>query len=223
MIFDPMYFVIVGPALILSIVAQIWVKGAFNKFSRVGIRTGLTGAEVAEQIVRNAGLSVRIERVTGFLSDHYDPRNRVLRLSPKVFDGRSISSIGVAAHEAGHALQHARNFLPLQVRSAMVPVAQIGSQLAWPMLFIGLILSLGSLVKLGMVFFAAAVLFQLVTLPVEFDASRRAVAVLRGQGFVTQVELSGVQKVLTAAAMTYVAAAATALLQLLYFFLASRD
>ncbi len=223
MIFDPMYFVIVGPALILSIVAQIWVKGAFNKFSRVGIRTGLTGAEVAGQIVQNAGLSVRIERVTGFLSDHYDPRNRVLRLSPKVFDGRSISSIGVAAHEAGHALQHARNYLPLQVRSAMVPVAQIGSQLAWPLLFIGLILSFGSLVQLGMIFFAAAVLFQLITLPVEFDASRRAVAVLRGQGFVTQVELSGVQKVLTAAAMTYVAAAATALLQLLYFFLASRD
>lgn len=223
MIFDPMYFIIVGPALILSIVAQIWVKGAFNRFSRVGIRAGLTGAEVAAQIARNARLDVRIERGKGFLSDHYDPRGRVLRLSPKVFDGRSISSIGVAAHEAGHAIQHARNYMPLQLRSAMVPVAQFGSQLAWPLLLIGMILSFGPLVKLGMIFFAAAVLFQLITLPVEFDASRRAVAVLQGQGFVTQVELAGVQKVLTAAAMTYVAAAATALLQLLYFFLASRD
>lgn len=223
MIFDPMYFVIVGPALILSIVASIWVKSAFNKFARYGIQSGLTGAEVAQQIVRNAGLNVRVERVTGFLSDHYDPRGKVLRLSPKVHDGRSISSIGVAAHEAGHALQHARNYLPLQWRTAIVPVAQIGSQLAWPLLIIGMIFSFGSLVQLGMIFFGAAVVFQLVTLPVEFDASRRAVAVLHGQGFVNQVELAGVKKVLTAAAMTYVAAAATALLQLLYFFLASRE
>lgn len=153
------------------------------------------------------------------MSDHYDPRTRVLRLSPEVFDGRSISSVGVAAHEAGHALQHAKGYLPLQWRTAMVPITTIGSNLAWPLLMIGFIFGALSLVKIGIIFFSAAVIFQLITLPVEFDASRRAVGVLRGQAIVTQTELSGVQKVLTAAAMTYVAAAAAAVLQLLYFLL----
>lgn len=224
MFFDPLYFIIVGPALILSIVAQVWVKRAFARFSKVGVYSGLSGAEVAQRIVQNAGLGVRVERVSGFLSDHYDPRTRTLRLSPEVFEGRSVSSIGVAAHEAGHALQHAKGYLPLQWRSAMVPITTIASNLAWPLLMIGFILmsmsSLGvGLVKLGILFFSAAVLFQIITLPVEFDASRRAVGVLQGQGFVTGVELEGVKKVLTAASMTYVAAAAAAVLQLLYFLL----
>jgi hypothetical protein len=223
MYFDPLYFLIVGPALILSIVAQIWVKRSFGKYSKVTTGGGLTGAEVAQRVVQNAGLGVRVERVTGFLSDHYDPRSRVLRLSPEVFDGRSISSVGVAAHEAGHALQHARGYLPLQWRSALVPITSVGSNLAWPLLMIGFIImtmmpALGMKVVLaGIALFSLAVVFQLITLPVEFDASRRAVAVLAGQGFVSAVELEGVKKVLTAAAMTYVAAAAAAVLQLLYF------
>ena len=223
MFFDPMYFVFVGPALIFSIVAQVWVKRAFHRWSEVRTMSGLTGAEVAARIVQNAGLGVRVERVSGFLSDHYDPRSRVLRLSPEVFDGSSISSVGVAAHEAGHALQHAKNYLPLQVRSALVPVTTIGSNLAWPLLMIGFLLmslspALGiKLVYAGIIFFSAAVLFQLVTLRVVFDASRRGVAVVRSQNFVRGTELVGVQTALTAAAMTYVAAAAAAVLQLLYF------
>ena len=225
MFFDPLYLLIVGPAMILSIVAQVWVKRSFARYASLGIQSGLSGAEVAARIVQNAGLGVRVERVSGFLSDHYDPRSRTLRLSPEVYEGRSISSVGVAAHEAGHALQHAKGYLPLQWRSAMVPVTTIASNLAWPLLMIGFILMsmsqvMGSLlVQAGILFFSAADVFQIVTLPVEFDASRRAVAILQGQGFVTPVELDGVKKVLNAAAMTYVAAAAAAVLQLLYFLL----
>lgn len=217
MFFDPLYFLIVGPTMLLSIIAQFWVKGAFKKYSNVPVRGGMSGAQVAEHIVAQAGLGVRVERVQGFLSDHYDPTKRVLRLSPDVYDGRSISSVGVAAHEAGHALQHAKNYLPLQWRSALVPITKIGSMLAWPLLMIGFMLQAAGLIKLGIIFFSAAVLFQLVTLPVEFDASRRAVAVVASHGIVTGDELTGVKKVLTAAAMTYVAAAAASIAQLLYF------
>lgn len=224
MFFDPLYLLMVGPALLLSLVAQGWVKSAFGKYSKIGTARGLSGAEVAQHIVSQAGLGVRVERVSGFLSDHYDPLSRTLRLSPEVYDGHSISSVGVAAHEAGHALQHARNYLPLQWRSAMVPITKIGSNLAWPLLMVGFILQsmsmLGAgvlLIKVGIVLFSAAVLFQLITLPVEFDASNRAVAIVRSQGIVTEAEAVGVQKVLNAAAMTYVAAAAAAVLQLLYF------
>lgn len=217
MFFDPLYFLIVGPAIVLSIVAQIWVKSAFNKYSKVGVATGLSGAQVAERIVAQAGIGVRVERVQGFLSDHYDPLHRVLRLSPAVYDGRSISSVGVAAHEAGHALQHAKNYLPLQWRSALVPITKIGSALSWPLLMIGFLLGAVGLIKIGIIFFSAAVLFQVVTLPVEFDASRRAVGVIQQMGLVTATELVGVKKVLGAAAMTYVAAAASSIAQLLYF------
>jgi Zn-dependent membrane protease YugP len=217
---DPLYFLLVGPALLLSLAAQMRVRSAFRRFSRVATRRGMSGAEAAALILRSFGLSqVRIERGRGFLSDHYDPGARRLRLSPDVFDGRSIASIGVAAHEAGHALQHARGYVPLQLRTALVPAAQIGSWLAWPMLLLGLLMGAFALVKLGILFFAAAVLFQLVTLPVEFDASRRAVAVLGQQGILSGPELEGTRKVLSAAAMTYVAAAAGAVLQLLYFLL----
>lgn len=218
MFFDPLYFIIVGPALLLSIIAQIKVKSTFARFAKVATLRGMTGAEAAEAILRGHGLSgVGVRRVGGFLSDHYDPAAKVLRLSPDVHDGRSISSIGVAAHEAGHALQHAQGYLPLQIRSALVPVTQIGSWLAWPLLFFGLIMGAMGLVKLGIIVFAGAVLFQLVTLPVEFDASRRAVAVLGRQGILTEVEIDGTRKVLGAAALTYVAAAAAAVLQLVYF------
>ncbi|MCA9756505.1 MAG: zinc metallopeptidase [Candidatus Eisenbacteria bacterium] len=217
MFFDPMYFLFVGPALILSLVAQFWVKSAFNKYSQVGIQRGMSGAEVAQFIVRQANLGVRVERVQGFLSDHYDPTQKVLRLSPAVYDGRSISSVGVAAHEAGHALQHAKNYAPLAWRSALVPATKIGSMLSFPVLMIGFLMSSLGLIKIGIILFSAAVLFQIVTLPVEFDASRRAVAVVSSQGIVTQQELSGVKKVLTAAAMTYVAAAISSIATLLYY------
>lgn len=218
MIFDPVYLLFVGPAMLLSIVAQIWVKRSFSRFSQVGLSTRLSGAEAAERIVRRTGLDVRVERVSGFLSDHYDPGARVLRLSPDVYDGRSLASVGVAAHEAGHALQHAQGYLPLQFRTAMVPVTSIGSQLAWPLLMIGLLLQFTGLLYAGIILFGAVVLFQLVTLPVEIDASRRALALIRTEGIVsTETEAAGARSVLTAAAMTYIAAAATAILTLIYF------
>jgi Zn-dependent membrane protease YugP len=215
-----MYFVIVGPALILSIVAQAKVRSTFKRFSRVGTQSGITGAEAAKRLLQTYGLAgVEVIRAKGFLSDHYDPRHRVLRLSAQVHDGQSISSVGVAAHEAGHALQHAEGYFPLRVRTILVPVAKIGSYLAWPLLIIGFLFSAFALVKLAIVFFAGAVLFQLVTLPVEFDASRRAVAILGERGILVGEELDGTRKVLNAAALTYVAAAAAAVLQLIYFLL----
>jgi uncharacterized protein len=218
MLFDPMYLLIVGPAFLLSIIAQIWVKSAFSKYSQIGVLSNLSGAEAATRILTRANLSVQVERVDGFLSDHYDPRAKVLRLSSKVFEGRSLASIGVAAHEAGHALQDARGYLPLQFRSAMVPATSIGSQLAFPLLIIGMIFHSLGLLYAGIILFSAVVLFQLVTLPVEIDASRRALVMVREQGIVsTAEEAAGARSVLTAAAMTYVAAAATAILTLLYF------
>jgi len=216
--FDPLYLLLVGPALALSIVAQVRVKSTFARFSRTATLRGMSGAEAAQAILQGHGIGhVGVRRASGFLSDHYDPAAKVLRLSPQVHDGRSIASIGVAAHEAGHALQHAAGYFPLQIRSALVPVAQVGSYLAWPLLLFGLILGAAGLVQLGVFVFAGAVLFQIVTLPVEFDASRRAVAVLGRQGIMTATEIEGTRKVLGAAAMTYVAAAAAAVLQLLYF------
>ena len=218
MIFDPMYLVIVGPAFLLSIIAQVWVKRSFARFSQVGLANGLSGAEAAQRIVKRTGMSVQIERVEGFLSDHYDPTKRVLRLSPQVHDGRSIASVGVAAHEAGHALQHARGFALLGLRTALVPATSIGSKLAWPLLFMGLIFQATGLLYAGIVLFSAVVLFQIITLPVEIDASRRALALVRSEGIVSsEAEAAGARSVLTAAAMTYLAAAATSVLTLLYF------
>jgi Zn-dependent membrane protease YugP len=218
--FDPLYYLMIGPALLLSIIAQVKVQSTFARFSQIGTVGGMSGAEAASRILNAFGLgNVRVEQVGGFLSDHYDPRTRRLRLSPKVYEGRSIASIGVAAHEAGHALQHAQGYFPMQIRSALVPVTQIGSWLAWPLLLLGFILGALSLVKLGIILFSVAVLFQIVTLPVEFDASRRAVAILGQHGILTTQELQGTRSVLSAAALTYVAAAAAAVLQLLYFLL----
>ncbi len=229
MFFDPLYLLIVGPALLLSIWAQIKVKSTFARYSRVATHSNINGAETAARILQSFGIgNVDVQQTQGFLSDHYDPRKRVLRLSPDVFQGKSIASLGVAAHEAGHALQHAQNYFPLQVRSALVPVTQFGSWLAWPLLLIGFLLQSQQLLLAGIILFSAAVLFQLVTLPVEFDASRRAVAILGSQGILSGPELDGTRKVLSAAALTYIAAAAAAVLQLIYFlmragFLGSRD
>lgn len=222
MFFDPIYLLFVGPGMLLSIIAQIWVKNSFARFSKVGVATGLSGADAAQRIVDRAGIGVRVERVQGFLSDHYDPQHRVLRLSPDVYDGRSIASIGVAAHEAGHALQHASGYALLQLRTAVVPAASIGSNLAWPIMIIGLLFHFVGLLYAGILLFSAVVLFQLITLPVEIDASRRALAVVRTDGIVvSDAEAAGARTVLTAAALTYVAAAATAILTLLYFLMRS--
>jgi len=218
--FDPLYFLLIAPAFLLSIIAQIWVKSAYNKYSQTPNMRGLSGAEAADYMLRAKGVhDVRIEISSGLLSDHYDPRDKTLRLSPEVYQGRTIAAIGIACHEADHALQHAFGYAPLRLRTALVPITMIGSNLAWPLLFIGFIFHALTLIKLGILFFSGAVLFQLVTLPVEFNASFRALAAIKETGLLTADEFSGAKQVLTAAAMTYVAAAAAAILQLLYFLL----
>lgn len=219
---DPLYFMLIAPALLLSVLAQIWVKSAFSRYGQVWNRRNMTGAEAARRILQQNGLSdVSIEMADGFLGDHYDPRGRVLRLSPDVYSRPTLAAVGVAAHEAGHALQDARGYAPMRVRAALVPAAQIGSNLALPLLFVGLMIHALALVKFGVLLFAAAVLFQIVTLPVEFNASRRALAALEGVGILGPDEMPGARRVLTAAAMTYVAAAVAAVMQLLYFLLRS--
>ena len=218
---DPLYWMMVGPAILLALYAQLRVKIAFSRYSKVALRNGISGAEAAARLLARNGLdNVQIQPVRGFLSDHYNPRTRTLGLSPAVFAGRSVSAVGVAAHEAGHALQHAVGYAPMHLRSAFVPVAGLGSWLAWPLIFLGLILQSLAMVQVGIIVFSAVVLFQLITLPVEFNASTRAKRALVEAGIVTTAEEeAGVRSVLNAAAMTYVAAAAAAILQLLYFLL----
>ncbi len=212
---DPTY-VIVLPAILLALYAQFRVQSTYARYSQVPIHNGLTGAQVAGEILRRNGLSsVQIERIDGMLSDNYDPRTRVLRLSTDVHDGVSVASAGVAAHETGHAIQDARHYAPLGLRSAMVPVTQYGSWLAFPIFILGFFFHSGTMMQLGILIFSAFVAFTVVTLPVEFDASARALRALREEGLVTADELTGVRKVLSAAALTYVAAAATAILELL--------
>ena len=228
MFFDPLYFLIVGPFLLIAAWASMRVKSTFKRFASVGVRSGMTGAQAAAAVARAGGATVTIERVGGFLSDHYDPRTKTLRLSPDVHDGRSISAIAVAAHEAGHSIQHAAAYAPLTFRSAMVPITQIGSNLWLWVFFAGLLLSgtgVGqSLILLGIVLFGATVVFQLVTLPVEFDASNRAKLVLAESGIVaTQEEAQGVSSVLNAAAMTYVAGALASIATLVYLLMRSRE
>jgi len=220
MFFDPLYLLFMAPAFLISIIAQIWVKGAFSKYSKMNSQSGYSGAKTAFNILKTNGIDdVSIEETQGFLGDHYDPRSKTLRLSPDVYRSNSLAAIGVAAHEAGHALQHAQGYAPLHLRSLLVPVASIGSNLAWPLLFIGFFLQSMMMVKSGVLLFSGVVLFQLVTLPVEFNASRRALAALRTSSLVSEEEIDGSRRVLNAAAMTYVAAAAAAILQLLYFLL----
>ena len=220
MIFDPLYIIMIVPALILSVYAQIKVKSTYAKFSKMSTYRGITGAQAAREILRSAGVhGVDIELTRGFLSDHYDPRSRVLRLSESVYSGDSIASVGVAAHEAGHAIQHAHGYAPLKLRSALVTISSLGSNLAWPLLIIGFIFMAQSLILAGIIFFSLAVLFQIVTLPVEFNASSRALQALPASGILSDTEVRGARKVLSAAALTYVAAATAAILQLVYFLL----
>ena len=223
-VFDSLYWLLTLPALIFSIWAQFKVKSTFRRYSRVGVRSGMTGAEAARAVVDAGGSpGVKIERHQGFLSDHYDPRKKTLRLSPDVYDGRSISAVAVAAHEAGHSIQDAVGYAPLALRSHLVPITQIGANLwFWPF-FAGMIFGMTELMWLGVIFFSAVVVFQLVTLPTEFNASNRAKAVLAQTGIVSsQEEAVGVSKVLDAAAMTYVAALVASLMQLLYLILRAR-
>ncbi|MDP6838824.1 MAG: zinc metallopeptidase, partial [Planctomycetota bacterium] len=206
--FDPFWMLVTLIGGGLTLWAQMRVKSTFGKYSQVGVRSGMTGAQAARAVCRAGGVEeVAIERHGGFLSDHYNPKTRTLALSPDVHDGRSVSSIAVAAHEAGHAIQHASNYGPLGLRSSLVPMAGIGSRLWYLPFFLGIVLNMQPLIQLAVLLFSGVVLFQLVTLPVEFDASKRAKAVLTSSGIVsTADEARGVEQVLGAAAMTYVAA-----------------
>jgi len=219
MYLDPMYLMIVGPTMLIALWAQLKVKSAYGRYSRMANSRGLSGAEAAAEILRREGAGdVAIEPVQGWLSDHYDPGTRTLRLSPEVFHGRSVAAVGIAAHEAGHALQHAQAYLFLGMRSALVPVASIGSWLSMPLIVFGFLLHSLHLVQIGIVAFAAIVFFQFITLPVEFNASSRAKDALQRHGILTHPEeVPGMSRVLDAAAMTYVAATLTAVAQLLYF------
>jgi Zn-dependent membrane protease YugP len=220
MMFDPLYLAVMLAGLVLSGLASLWTKAAFRRWSQVPIGRGLTGAEVAAAILRAEGIhDVQIEPVGGFLSDHYDPRTRTLRLSPDVYGGRSVSAAGVAAHEVGHALQHAQGYAPMRLRQAMVPVAGIGTNLGIWMVVIGMVIGMTGLAYVGVALFGAFVAFTLVTLPVEFDASIRARRVLEQRGLLKGEELRGVRAVLTAAAATYLASAVSAVLQLVYWLL----
>jgi Zn-dependent membrane protease YugP len=220
MIFDPRYLIFALPGLLLGLWAQARVKGTFNKYSKVRTARGLSGAEIARYLLDQEGLQeVRIEETQGFLSDHYDPRTRVLRLSPDVYRAPSVAAAGVAAHEMGHALQHSHGYAPLQLRSAIVPAVQFGSSLAPILFIIGFLLQLTALAWVGVILFALAVLFSLITLPVEFNASKRAKVLLNSTGILAPEEAKGVDKVLDAAALTYVAAAVAAVGQLLYYVL----
>jgi Zn-dependent membrane protease YugP len=224
MFFDPLYWLLIGVIVALSGLASTAMRGTFKKFSKIPNRRGLTGADVAAAILRaNQINDVRIEPVKGHLSDHYDPRKKVLRLSEPVYGERSLAAAGVAAHEVGHAIQHAHNYVPLRFRSAWVPVAGIGSKMSW-VLIIGSMLMGGAQTALGnnlaiagLVLFATTTVFTLITLPVEFDASRRAVQTLQQQQILAADEIIGTRKVLNAAAMTYVAAAAASIMTLLYW------
>lgn len=218
MFFDPLYLCFAAPALLLGLWAQWRVKSAFNQWSQVRTGRGMTGAQVARFLLDSQGLqNVTVEETQGMLSDHYDPRSRTLRLSPDVFRTPSVAAAGIAAHEMGHALQHAQNYGPLAIRSAMVPTVQIGSMLG-PMVFIaGLLLNFTTLAWIGVILFGAVTLFAVVTLPVEFDASKRAKELLLSQGVLVPQEREGVDKVLNAAAMTYVAGALQSLSTLMYY------
>lgn len=222
MIFDPFYLLWIAPALLLSLWASWRVKSNFGKYSKVRSARGITGAEAAAEILRQNGLTeVKILRAQGMLSDHYNPMNKTLNLSESVYDSASVAAIGIAAHEAGHALQHAQGYAPMWLRSLLVPTANIGSSLGYMAMLFGLFLAQQNLVLVGAILFSAVLAFQVVTLPVEFNASSRAKSLILDYGIISEREREGVDKVLNAAALTYVAAAISTLLTLLYFLMRS--
>jgi Zn-dependent membrane protease YugP len=213
-----MYILFALPALLLGLWAQFKVKSSFSKYSKVRSTTGMTGADIARRMLDMSGLyQVKVEQVSGFLSDHYDPRSRTLRLSPQVYQSNSLAAAGVAAHEAGHALQHQDAYVPMQIRSAIVPTVQLGSWLGPIIFMVGFFLNTEPLAWVGLILFAATAVFALVTLPVEFNASRRAKAWLADSGVIYNNEIGGINSVLDAAALTYVAAAVQAVSTVLYY------
>ncbi len=212
------YYLYMIPAILLVLFAQLLVSARYNGYSKIATHQRVTGKEVAEAILRQNGISdVQVCRVGGKMSDHYHPTQKVINLSEGVYDSTSVAAVGIAAHEAGHAVQHAKGYLPIKIRTALVPVCNIGASLALPLILIGAVMNAFALVNLGLIFFATATLFQLVTLPVEFNASRRAMAFIRSSNLFSREEESGARKVLTAAAFTYVAALAQSVMQLLYY------
>lgn len=215
---DPLYWIMMMPVLALSLFASLKVKTTYKKYSRIQSSSGMTGADVAREILNRNGLgNVSVVETQGFLSDHYDPAKKEVRLSPDNYRSSSIAAIGVAAHETGHAIQHAKSYAPLVLRNMMVPVASIGSNFSWIIILAGFIMGAMGLVKAGILLFSVVVFFQLVTLPVEFNASSRAKEILSSQVMISSSDSAGVSKVLSAAAMTYVAAAASSIMTLLYF------
>ncbi len=220
MIFDPMYFVIILPGFLFALWASYKTKSVFKKYSKVATMNGLTGAQAAQRLLDEAGIrDVTVTATRGFLSDHYNPTNKTLALSESVYGSNSVAAIGVACHEAGHAIQHAQDYKPMYLRSILVPTASIGSNLGYFVMFGGLIFASQQMVLIGALLFSAVLAFQLVTLPVEFDASKRAKLLAVEYGIIYPQERQGVDKVLNAAAMTYVAAVVSSVLTLLYFLL----
>jgi uncharacterized protein len=220
--FDPTFILLI-PAIVFSFYAQMKIKSTFNKYLNVRSSTGITGAQAARRILDNNGLdNVPIEVSRGHLTDHYDPRHRVLRLSSDVYYGDSVASIGVAAHEAGHAIQHHESYAPLAIRNSLVPVANIGSNLSWILVILGFVMGAAGLINLGVLLFTAVVLFQIITLPVEFNASSRALSQIESNSILYNDEIHGAKKVLSAAALTYVAATLVAISQLLRLLILAR-
>lgn len=225
MFYDPTYILILI-GVVLSLAASAKVNSTYAKYARVRNRRGLTGQMAAEQILHQAGIyDVQVQRISGKLTDHYDPTNKILRLSDSTFGSTSVAAVGVAAHECGHAIQHATHYAPLSIRGALVPVANFGAQISWPLILVGLFMNgnmSALLINLGILLFSCAVLFQIVTLPVEFNASSRALRILKGSGLLDEEEVGQARRVLGAAALTYVAGAAASILQLLRLLILTR-
>ncbi|MDK2918325.1 MAG: uncharacterized protein PWQ37_1058 [Candidatus Petromonas sp.] len=216
MLFDSIGFVLLIPAIIFAFYAQGKVKSTFNKYLKVRNLYGYTGSQVARAILDRNGLNdVTVEHISGYLTDHYDPRKKVLRLSSNVYNSASIAAISVAAHEAGHAIQHAKGYTPLTIRNQIAPIASFGSRIVWVLVFAGFIFGSINLIDIGILFYLAAVMFHVITLPVEFNASTRALEQLTANGFITSEEIKASKSVLNAAALTYVAATAVSIAQLL--------
>lgn len=224
MIFDPLYIVFMLPAMLIGLWAQMKLSSAYGKYRQVGLVSGMSGAEAAREILNRAGLvNVPVQEIPGQLTDHYDPSKRALSLSAENFRGRSVAAVGVAAHEAGHALQHQASYAPLNLRMALVPITQFASYAWVGVMLLGMVLGLAKLIWVAIAVFSVMMVFHLVTLPVEFDASRRAKEQLLGLGIVQAEESRGVNKVLSAAALTYVAALVGSIMQLLYFLSVARN
>ena len=219
MFLDSRYLLLMAPAFLLMMIVQWYVKSAYNQWSKAPARSGMSGAQAAQRLIQRGGLyGVRIEGIQGQLTDHYDPRDKVLRLSAGVYQGSSVAALAIAAHELGHAMQDQEGYFPLRLRAALVPAVNIGSYLGWILIVIGLVLNFVNLAWLGVIVFSGGALFALATLPVEFNASARAKQLLSDTGIImSEEEMRGVNKVLNAAALTYVAALVTAVMQLLYW------